>query len=40
LGEVHSQVLQDVLRRADKTDQAFFRRVQARETPGYPRFQG
>src|SRR5579872_1435991 len=39
-GEVHSQVLQDVLRRVDKTYQAFFRRVQAGEAPGYPRFQG
>jgi putative transposase len=39
-GAIHSQVLQDVLRRVDKTYQAFFRRVQAGETPGYPRFQG
>jgi putative transposase len=38
--EVHSQVLQDVLRRVDKTYQAFFRRVANGETPGYPRFQG
>jgi putative transposase len=38
--EVHSQVLQDVLRRVDKTYQAFFHRVKAGETPGYPRFQG
>jgi len=38
--EVNAQVLQDVLRRLDKTFQAFFRRVQAGETPGYPRFQG
>ena len=38
--EVHAQALQDVLRRVDKTYQAFFRRVQAGETPGYPRFQG
>jgi putative transposase len=38
--EVHSQVLQDVLRRVEKTYQAFFRRVQAGERPGYPRFQG
>ncbi len=38
--EVHSQVLQDVLLRLDRTFQAFFRRVQAGETPGYPRFQG
>jgi putative transposase len=39
-GEVHSQVLQDVLRRVDKTYQAFFRRIANGETPGYPRFQG
>jgi putative transposase len=38
--EVHAQVLQDVLRRVDKTYQAFFRRVQHGQTPGYPRFQG
>jgi putative transposase len=37
---VHSQVLQDVLRRVDKTYQAFFRRVANGETPGYPRFHG
>jgi putative transposase len=38
--EVHSQVLQDVLRRVDTTYQAFFRRVASGQTPGYPRFQG
>jgi putative transposase len=38
--EINAQVLQDVLRRLEKTFQAFFRRVQAGETPGYPRFQG
>lgn len=38
--EVNAQVLQDVLRRLDKTFQAFFRRVKAGEKPGYPRFQG
>jgi putative transposase len=37
---VHSQVLQDVLTRLDRAFQAFFRRVQAGEQPGYPRFQG
>ena len=31
---VHSHVLQDVLARLGKTYQAFFRRVQAGETPG------
>jgi putative transposase len=38
--EINAQVLQDVLRRLDKTFAAFFRRVKAGETPGYPRFQG
>ena len=37
---IHSHVLQDVLARLDKTYQAFFRRVQAGEQPGFPRFQG
>src|SRR5215475_5204899 len=39
-GEVHSQVLQDVVQRVDRAFQAFFRRVKNGETPGYPRFQG
>jgi putative transposase len=39
-GEVHSQVLQDVLRRVEKTYDAFFRRLANGEPPGYPRFQG
>src|SRR5260370_40235711 len=38
--EVNAQVLQDVLLRLDRAFQAFFRRVAAGETPGYPRFQG
>jgi putative transposase len=38
--EINAQVLQDVLHRLDKTFQAFFRRLQAGERPGYPRFQG
>ncbi len=38
--DIHSQVLQDVLRRVDKAYQAFFRRIKAGKTPGYPRFQG
>ena len=38
--EVHSQVLQDVVQRVDRAFQAFFRRVKAGETPGYPRFHG
>jgi putative transposase len=37
---VFSQVLQDVLRRLDKSFKAFFRRVKAGEDPGYPRFKG
>src|SRR5215469_15633923 len=37
---LHSHVLQDVLARLDKTYQAFFRRAQAGEKPGFPRFQG
>ena len=37
---IHSHVLQDVLARLDRTYQAFFRRVQAAEKPGFPRFQG
>ena len=39
VGEVHSQVLQDTLRRVDKTFEAFFRRCQNGQTPGYPRFK-
>lgn len=31
---------QATLRRLDKAMQAFFRRVKAGETPGYPRFRG
>jgi putative transposase len=38
--EVHSQVLQDVLRRLEKTFQAFFRRMQWGEKADYPRFKG
>ena len=37
---VHSQVLQDVLKRVDHAFEGFFRRVAAGEQPGYPRFQG
>lgn len=39
LGMVHSQVLQDVLRRLDKAFDAFFRRAKAGEKPGFPRFR-
>jgi putative transposase len=38
--EVNAQVLQDVILRVERSFQAFFRRVQAGETPGYLRFQG
>src|SRR5262249_45759010 len=38
--EINAQVLQDVLLRLDRTFHAFFRRVAAGETLGYPRFQG
>src|SRR5690606_30407527 len=40
LNEVHSQVLQEVVKRVDLAYQAFFRRVKAGENPGYPRFKG
>lgn len=36
---LYSQVPQDVLRRLSQTFDAFFRRCQAGETPGYPRFK-
>ncbi|MEW6213047.1 MAG: transposase [Acidobacteriota bacterium] len=39
LNTVHSQVLQEVLRRLDKAFDAFFRRVKAGEKPGFPRFR-
>jgi putative transposase len=39
-GALHSHVLQDVLARLEKTYQAFFRRVQNGEKPGFPRFHG
>jgi putative transposase len=37
---IHSQVLQDVITRVDRTFKAFFRRVATGEKPGYPRFKG
>ncbi len=40
LAGVHSQVLQNVAVRIDLAFQAFFRRVKAGETPGFPRFRG
>jgi putative transposase len=38
--DLNAQVLQDVLHRLDKAFAALFRRLQAGERPGYPRFQG
>ena len=38
--DIHSQVLQDVLRRVKKAFDNFFRRCKNGEDPGYPRFQG
>ena len=40
LKTVHSQVLQNVGRRVELAFQAFFRRIKAGETPGYPRLKG
>jgi putative transposase len=40
LREVHSQVLQNVAVRIDLAFKAFFRRIKAGDTPGYPRFKG
>ncbi len=36
---IHSQVLQDVLKRLDKAFDAFFRRVKTKEKAGFPRFR-
>lgn len=38
--EVHSQVLQDVLKRLDKSFQGFFRRIKQGVKAGFPRFKG
>jgi putative transposase len=37
---IHSHILQMVVQDLDKAFNAFFRRVKAGETPGYPRFKG
>ena len=37
---LHSDTLQDTLRRLDKGYKAFFRRVKKGEKPGFPRFKG
>jgi len=39
IGGIQSQVLEDVITRVDKAFKAFFRRVKARQSPGYPRFK-
>ena len=40
LTDVHSQVLQQTLRKLQRAFENFFRRVKNGETPGYPRFKG
>jgi len=40
LPAVHSQVLQDVLHRVERSFENFFRRVKMGGAPGYPRFKG
>jgi putative transposase len=39
IGRVHSQVLQDVLKRLDKAFDSFFRRLKTRQKAGFPRFR-
>lgn len=38
--DIHSQVLQNVLKRAERAFDGFFRRTRAKQTAGYPRFRG
>jgi len=40
LGQFNATSVQQMLRRLDKTFAAFFRRLKASETPGFPRFKG
>src|SRR5262249_28637768 len=40
LKQIHSLVVQDVVRRLHKAMEAFFRRRKDGENPGYPRFRG
>lgn len=40
LGKLNAASIQQRLRRLDKAFTAFFRRVKAGETPGFPRFKG
>ncbi len=37
---IHSQVLQNVLKRCERAFDGFFRRIKARQTAGFPRFKG
>ena len=37
---IHTHLLQDAITRLDRAYRAFFRRVKAGETPGFPRFKG
>ena len=37
---IHAHLLQDAITRLDRAYRAFFRRVKAGETPGFPRFKG
>jgi putative transposase len=39
-GAIHAHILQDVILRVDRAFQAFFRRLKAGDTAGYPRYQG
>jgi putative transposase len=38
--DVYSQILQDILRRVQKTYNAFYKRLQKGEKPGFPRYKG
>ena len=38
--KIHSQVLQEVILRVERSFQNFFRRVKSGDKPGYPRFKG
>lgn len=40
LGQLNAAAIQRLLRRLDKAYAAFFRRLKAGETPGFPRFKG
>lgn len=38
--EIHSQVLQNVLKRCERAFDGFFRRIKTKQTAGFPRFKG